>query len=258
MRRVTQKSTILLMNIYNKFSARTYLAVGLIICSSTLFTSCLKNKDSTGDGPKAQMAITNYVVNGASFNVLYDNTTTTTTPLSFGNGISTGLGAYAPFSAGIHNFKLNSGTDFAADNSISLETGKSYSFFLYDTLKNNKVKSWLLTDDLTTADTTIAKARFLQFIPGADSLTLYLAKDTLLFAVRDTYIGNKSEPGLENTFFMNLPPGNYQLQLQRNSAVIFQQASVSMLRGKLYSFVCSGTINGTGVYKENVSVVQHN
>ncbi|MEO5995736.1 MAG: DUF4397 domain-containing protein [Chitinophagaceae bacterium] len=242
----------------NYFTFTIGKTVILFLCSGVLFSSCLKNKDSTGDGPKSQMAITNYVVNGASFNVLYDNTTITTAPLSFGNSISNGSGAYVPFSAGIHNFKLNSGTDLVADNSISLETGKNYSIFLYDTLKNNKVKSLMLTDDLVAVDTTVAKGRFLQFIPGADSLTLYLAKDTLLFAVRDTYIGNKSEPGSENTFFMILPPGSYQLQLQRNNTVIFQQASISMLRGKLYSFVCTGTINGTGVYKERVSVVQHN
>jgi hypothetical protein len=231
--------------------------VVLFLGSCLLYCSCLKNKDSTGDGPKARMSITNYVVNGAAFDISFDDIKITSAALAFGNSIPGGSGGYEPFGAGIHNFKLVSGTALVFDNSLFLDPGKSYSVFFYDTLKNNKVKSLIFTDDLTVVD-TIGKARFLQFIPRTDSLTLILTRDTLVFAVRDTYIGNKPDPSTESDFFMNLPPGNYQVQLQSNTSVLFQQSSFSILPGKLYSFVAKGVINGSGDYKERVTIVQHN
>lgn len=229
----------------------------LLLGSCMLLSSCLKNKDSTGDGPKAQMSITNYVVNAAALDISFDDARITTAPLAFGNSIAGGTGGYLPFGAGIHNFKLVSGTDPVFDNSLFLDPGKSYSVFFYDTLKNNKVKTIILTDELVVVD-TIAKARFLQFIPRSDSLTLILKRDTLIIAIRDAYMGNKPNASSESDFFENLPPGNYQLQLQSNSSVLFQQASFVVLPGKLYSFIARGVVNGSGDYKERVTVVQHN
>ena len=226
----------------------------IFLCGAVLLSSCLKSKDTTANGPKSQVAITNYVVNG-SINVVFDNASLTSAPLGFGTGVSTATGGYTPLGAGLHNFKITSNTTSATDNTISMISGTNYSLFIYDTIKTNSVKTLLLADDLTAVD-TIAKARFLQFIPGVDSLTLTLKKDTT-YSFADTYMGNKTAvPSLDFSF--SLRPGNYQLTLQRKGITIFQQASFTVTAGKLYSFIAKGIVNGTGDYKEGVSVVQHN
>ncbi len=229
---------------------------GLLFCCCLLFSSCLKNKDSTGNGPKSQVAITNYVVNG-SFNVLLDNTLVTTAPLGFGSTIATGVGGYAPVGSGLHNLKFTSGTNIIIDNTISLTSGINYSLFVYDTLQNNKVKELLLTDDLTSID-TVGRVRFLQFIPGADSLTISFKKDVVEYLTSDLYIGNKTSKVTAVAFSLALPPGNYQIILKRKGVTIFQQAAFNVTAGKLYTLIAKGVVSGTGDYKESVSIVQQN
>jgi hypothetical protein len=229
---------------------------GFLFGSCMLFSSCLKNKDSTGDGPKSQVAITNYIVNG-SFNVLLDNALLTIAPLSFGSSVATGMGGYAPIGSGLHNLKFTSGSNIIIDNTISLKSGINYSLFVYDTLQNNKVKTLLLTDDLTAID-TVARVRFLQFIPGVDSLTISFKKDVVEDSTSDIYIGNKKSKVTAVAFSLALPPGNYQIILKRKGVTIFQQAAFNVIAGKLYTLISRGIISGTGDYKENVSVVQQN
>ncbi len=229
--------------------------ITLLLCCCFFFSSCLKNKDSTGNGPKSQVAITNFVVN-ASINVILDNTALSAVPLGFGEGVSTGMGGYIPLGSGLHNLKLSSNSNVITDNTISITSGINYSFFIYDTLQNNRVKTLLLTDDLTAID-TVARARFLQFIPGADTLTLTLKKDTT-YTITDTYLGNKKTEVSTVAFSYALRPGSYQVTLQRKGVAIFQQAGFTATAGKLYSFIAKGIVGGTGNYKEVVSVVQHN
>lgn len=229
---------------------------GLLFCSCFLFSSCLKNKDSLGDGPKSQLAITNYVVNG-SFNVLLDNMLLTTAPLGFGSSVANGVGGYAPIGSGLHNFKFVSGANIIIDNIISLSSGINYSLFVYDTLQNNKVKALLLTDDLTAID-TVGRIRFLQFIPGADSLTISFKKDVVEYSTSELYIGNKTSRITAVAFSLALPPGNYQIIIKRKGISIFQQAAFTVTAGKLYTLISRGVISGTGDYKESLSIVQQN
>lgn len=228
----------------------------MLLSGCFLFSSCLKNKDSTVNGPKSQLAVANYVVNGASFDIAIDNTKINTTPIGFGRGISSDTIPYVPVGAGINNLKLSSGTDIVINNNVALEAGVSYSLFLYDTLKNNRVKAWLITDNLVRID-SLAAVRFLQFIPRADTLTLLLTKGSVSYYVNESYIGHKFEPGTGKEF-VPVPVGNYDITLQRKDTVIFKQSAVSMLPGKIYSIVSKGIKNGTGDYKENFTVVRHN
>ena len=231
----------------------------LLVWGCFLFSSCLKNKDSTANGPKANMTVSNYVVNGAPLNILYDGGLLTTAPLAYGKSIDTG---YIPVGAGIHSLRLTSGTDVIADNTISVQTGLTYSLFLYDTLKNNKVKSLLVEDNLVVID-TVAKARFLQFIPlpANDSLVLLLRKDTSGYQFIDAFVGNKSDPVSSGNFFPGLPPGNYQVQLLRKNVsapVLFTLPSFTVERGKIYSFIAKGTLTGTGDYAVGLTIMKNN
>jgi len=233
----------------------SYKIIMLLFCSGLLISSCLKSKDDTGNGAKSQLSITNYVVNG-SLGIMFDNSALTMAPIGYGNGIATGTGGYASLGSGLHNMKLATGVSLISDNTISLTPAYNYSLFYYDTLKNNKVRSLLLTDDLTTID-TVGRARFLQFIPGADSLTLYISKDTLTYSIRDTYVGNKTVKVDPVAFSVSLKPTLYKVMLQRKGVTIVQD-TITVQAGKIYSFIAKGVIGGAGVYKESVTVVHHN
>src|SRR4051812_48106039 len=132
-----------------------------------LFASCLKSSDNTGNGPKAQMAVTNFVVNSA-VNVTIDNASLSPVPIVFGGVVSTAAGGYTPIGAGLHSLQVTAPNSLNASNTISLTNGIHYSLFMYDPLQKNPKKTLLLADALTAVD-TVAKARFLQFIPGSDS-----------------------------------------------------------------------------------------
>jgi hypothetical protein len=229
------------------------IVLPLFIC--LFFTSCLKNKDNTANGPKSQVAVTNFVVND-SINILYDNTAVTKAPLAFGGGLATTTSGYVSFAAGLHNFKVSSGTTFSSDNTIAFQAGSNYSLFFYDTLQNSKLKSLLLKDDLSTVN-TIANLRFLQFIPESDSLTISFKKDTT-YILSDAYVGKKTNPESAFGFSYSLTPGSYQVNLVRNGNSIFRIDSLLLQAGKFYSFIARGVVNGTGTYKEAMVVVQNN
>lgn len=225
-------------------------------------TSCLKNEDGTANGPKAEMVISNYAVNNAAFDVAFDNSSLTTTPLSFGAGTGSGTNLYTKLAAGTHSIRLSAGNNVAIDNIFSLTADRKYSFFVYDTLKTASIKSLLLKDEIIPVD-TIAKGRFLQFIPRSDTLTIKLTKnanpavgDTL--AASDLYMGRKSLTSSSINFFLLLKPGDYKLELLKNDSLIFRQSSFSAIAGKVYSFIAKGVKNGTGVYEQNITVLQHN
>ncbi len=231
----------------------------LVLCSCFFFFSCLKNKDTTANGPKARITVSNYVVNSGAFNILYDGGALTAAPLAYGKSFDSG---YIPVGAGIHNLKLTSGADVIADNTVSVQTGFTYSLFLYDTLKNNTAKAWLVEDNMVAVD-TVAKARFLQFIPlpATDSLTFRLINNTLGYDIKDDFVGNKSAPGTGSEFFANLPPGAYQVQLIRKNLptpIIYTLPSYTLERGKLYTFIAKGLVNGTGEYAIGLIVVKNN
>ena len=231
----------------------------LLLCSCFFLISCLKNKDTTANGPKARITVGNYVVNSAAFNILYDAGALTTAPLAYGKSFDSG---YIPVGAGIHNLTITSGTDVIASNSISVQTGISYSLFLYDTLKNKTVKAWLVEDIMVAVD-TVAKARFLQFIPlpANDSLTFRLTNNLRGYEIIDAFVGNKSAPGNGSDFFANLQPGTYQVQLLRKNLpvpVIYTLPSYTVERGRLYTFIAKGTVNGTGEYAIGLNVVKNN
>lgn len=234
----------------------------LIFFSIISLTSCLKNSDNFENGPKAQVLISNYVVNNAVFDVSFDNSSLTATPLSFGSGTGSSTDLYVNLVAGMHTIVINSGNKVVVDNVFSLSANRRYSFFLYDTLKNDSLKILMLTDDVVPVD-TMAKSRFIQFIPN-DSLTITTIKNTSSPVAGDTlvasdrYIGKKSITGSAIGFSTIFKPGDYKIQLSRNGNVIFTQASFVFLPGKVYSLIARGVMNGTGVYKETIAILQNN
>ena len=219
--------------------------------------SCLKNQDDTASGPKANVSMTNLVLNADSLNVFFNGNRVSPVNFSFANTTDNNGNAYLPLPAGIHVFQVYAGSNLLLEKLLPLEPGRKYSLFFYDSLKNSKLRTVVLSDDTTTID-TLAKARLLHFIPGGDTLTFLFIKDTTVTSRVTTYYGNTSDPGTQIPFGLILRPGTYRIQLKRRNVIIAEQASFEMRGRKLYSFIARGATNGNGSYKESIVVVQHN
>ncbi|MEJ7766511.1 MAG: hypothetical protein WKF89_01780 [Chitinophagaceae bacterium] len=231
------------------------MRISLVIALCSLLASCLKNTDSFDKGPKAEMVIINYVVNNASFEYAFANLNITSVPVPFGSATSLPGALYTKYAAGTHEIRFSSGNN-STNHLVSLIAGKKYSLFIYDTLRNSGVRKLLLQDEILPVD-TIAKGRFLQFVPGNDSLTIVFTKSNDSLALDQPYIGNLAITGSIIDFTIQFPPGVYEVKLKRKSRLLYQ-ASFILLPGKVYSFISKGLVNGTGLYKETLTLLQHN
>lgn len=85
-----------------------------------------------------------------------------------------------------------------------------------------------------------------------------LLKDPVGYLINGSYVGNKQAFSQERNFDIPLIPGTYNIKLKKNSRVIYEKNSLTILPNKVYVLIAKGVTGGTGIYKESVEVVQHN
>jgi hypothetical protein len=219
-------------------------------------SSCLKNSDETARGPKSEIAARNFVVTGNTLDVWWDNDKINDTPLEFGSATGAAGRLYTTVGGGLHAIRITANNIPVYNKIFSFETGARYSVFAYDSLKNEAVKVLILKDDTAVVD-TVARLRFLQFIPGPDTLTAVLVNNNLGYNISRSYLGNNIS-GSENEFALVLPPATYSILLRRKNTTIAQLPSFNATAGKNYSLISKGIVNGTGPYQQTIQVVAHN
>lgn len=230
---------------------------GMFIAITLFFSACLKNMDNTDSGPKAGLSVTNLVLNADPVDIYVNETKVNTTALTFGSTTGNSMNPYIPVAAGTHTLQVNAAVQTVLQKNVSLQAAKRYSLYLFDTLKNNNVRVILLSDDTTSTD-TLARVRFLHFVPGRDTLSAILYSGTSGFQVTDTYFGNYNLPDAEVPFSIRVRPGDYRIELRNRNKLLFEQASYTLKAGKLYTFLARGATGGTGNYKESITIIQHN
>ncbi|MBE7170576.1 MAG: DUF4397 domain-containing protein [Williamsia sp.] len=224
-----------------------------LIAGGCIATGACKKKQED-DLYTTRIAIAQFVPNADSIRVLYDGDRVTgSRALSYGTASSQNGIAYLALGSGTHNLGILSGTTALNNKIYSFGAGNYYSLFLYDSLKAGAIKTALLQDAVTKAD-TLAQVRFINMIAGNESLQIIFKKDTSISST-DTYLGSKTSPSYP---FSTLRPGSWSVSLLRNSAVIVQPASYDLQAGKLYSFVAKGIKGATGVYTESLLLMKHN
>lgn len=223
----------------------------VVICCCV--EACHKKQDDTAY--TTHIAVSHFILNVDSISVLYDDNKVTGSPSLFYGVTTTPNGqAYLKLGAGTHTIKFMTGSTVLKENILTSGPGKYYSLVLYDSLKNNTIKAALLQDAILPVD-TLAQVRFINTIPGTDTLTISFAKDTLKARGSDVYIGKKS---VLDYPFTSLRPGTWTVSLIRSNQVIVPPDTFRLQAGKLYSFIARGRNGGTGAYKERIVVVKHN
>jgi hypothetical protein len=129
-------------------------AIQAILPATLLLSAC--SKDDTA-APAAvdtgQVAIINGAANvNVAAKVLIDDVEKAS--LTYGQ-----LASYQTVNVGAHTFKVNGGTTTLSSQAVTIEKGKNYSYFVYNTGTTNAAAGLLLTDDLTAPATTPAPGK---------------------------------------------------------------------------------------------------
>ena len=216
------------------------------------FSACLKNEDNTAEGPKAQLAVINASYNTPAFDLTIDKNKVTTTTIAFGAASGSAGNIYLPVEAGLRQMIMTGSSATLLDKNFGFDANKYYSFFVFDTMRNNTANISIIVDDTTTID-TLGKARFFHLIPGNYQLSALLikAKDTTALATSVVY------PSGSGAFPTTLKPGSYRLELKLNGSVIYKDTPVVIHARSLYSFIARGTSAGTGANTPSVMFLQN-
>ncbi len=227
-----------------------------VLIAAMLFGAWACKKSDNSAAYQTSLSISNFVLNADSLTVLYDgNPLNGNRALSFGATTSRDSIAYLRPGAGVHDLSILVNNKLAKEKNFQAIAGKYHSLLVYDSLKSDTVKTILLEEAITVID-SVAQLRFINTIPGSDSLTLVASHDTSNYAAADVYIGLKSSPTY--AFGYTLKKGSWTLRLYRGLSVIAKTDSVSFAAGRSYTIIAKGLPGGTGPKAQGLSVLRNN
>ncbi|MBZ5855753.1 DUF4397 domain-containing protein [Flavihumibacter profundi] len=208
--------------------------------------SCLKQKDETGNGPKAHISIINAALDSDPVTLLLDGTKVNETPVPFGEASGNADDAYLATKPGILNTFWQVGeTPPNNEKFLQWAPGTYYTMIQYDTAVNNVAPVMLLTDNLAVTD-TVARTRFINCVAGNEPLSLWLIgiKDTAKVATKTKALGNGGFAPAG--FDARVRPGDWRMELIDTSGNVLYHEDITLAGSSFYSFVSFGEISGTG------------
>ena len=241
-----------------------YLAAAA--AASLLLTGCEKNavQDIAGPLPASMVRFFNFGVNAPSVNFYANDTKMTAITSATGtestNGIAYGSvgagGNYSGIEPGQYTLsgKISATTDkdlAISDLGATIATGKSYSYYLsgfYNTA-TKKVDSFIVEDNIPTADYAVAYVRFVNAISNSSPMTLSVTSTTTSAV---TPIGGNVayKAGGE---FTSIPAGVYNLatRVAGSSTNAISRTSVSFVGGRVYTITARGDMTVTSTTATN-------
>jgi hypothetical protein len=155
--------------------------VSLLALAGSIFTGCKPFEFEPQ--ALASFSVTNAVAGSPTVDVLVDKDVTSPSRLGFGNTTVSVAGAstiYLPVFAGSHNIivSADTGKTNIASMTGTFETGKIYSYFVYDTVVSGKAKMFRVTDDLSLPTAGNAKVRYFNLAPNAGPVDVTFVRGT--------------------------------------------------------------------------------
>lgn len=222
-----------------------------------MLVSCLKQKDETGKGPKARIAIVNAALDSEPLSLLLDGAEVNPEGISFGNASGSADNAYLPASPGIRTTAWKSGSFVPAEQKfLNWKPGGYYTLIHFDTAFNNQ-SPWIIVEDKPEPSDTIAKARFINCVAGMDSLSIWLVNpaDTVVLASRQLFLGRTGT--VSTTFDKKADPGAWRYELFSGNGNKLAEGDLGLFAGTMYSFIAKGETGGTGAKAPGVLVLSH-
>ncbi|MDP4131009.1 MAG: DUF4397 domain-containing protein [Bacteroidota bacterium] len=229
----------------------------IVMCFILPGGSC--NKSSGIHENKAFVTVTQTAPGSSPIDVLYDNASILGgSKLAFDQTTGTPGNPYVQATAGVRVLTVKEGTQTVLEGNTAFQQGLHYSLFVYDTLKNDSLRMFILQDNLQIRTDTFTYVRFINFAPGS-----YL--NLLLTSKRDTvatgflpYAGDKLNPSFY--LFRRLHIGRYAARafvdtLFSNSIPL---DSLYIDSTKIYTVFFQGFPDSTGAYSLKLKSIRHN
>lgn len=229
----------------------------MLLCFTVLAGAC--NKSSRINENKAFVTVTQAAPGSSPIDVLYDNLSILgDSTLAYDHTSGSPGSPYVQATAGIRVLEVKEGTKTVLQGNTAFQQGLYYSLFVYDSLKTDSLKLFILQDNLQVRTDTFTYVRFINFAPGT-----YL--NLLLTSKRDTmatgfipYAGNKLNPSFYA--FRQLHIGSYAARafvdtLYSNS---FPLDSVQIDSTKLYTVFFQGIMGSAGADSLKLKSLRHN
>jgi hypothetical protein len=234
---------------------------GVCGATSTATTSCMPSVNFYANDTKVTAASTTSCVNVPAADTattrlcnttgLESTTGTAYGGVGSGGGCTSSAGCYNGLNAGAYTFsgRISAATDKdlpVASLATTIETGKSYSFYLsglYNTT-TKKTESFVVEDALPAARDDAASVRFVNAIYNSSPMILY-AKSTVTGV--ETQIGNAVSYKTGGAF-VAVPGASYDLSVRvaGSSTNLITRAGVSFSAGHIYTIGARGDMTVTG------------
>jgi len=158
--------------------------------------------------------------------------------------------------------QLSMGGNIIAENKVTFENTTNYSLFIYDTLKNNKVKFVVLKDILTNPGPAKTNIRFLHLSPntGLVDIDVFKGNDSLRLEKSVAYLGDNPSIAAYSTF-RTITAGNYRVKVKTRSgsrSVTLLDIPTMKLEGqRTVTLFLRGLTNGTTGNETGLQLWQH-
>ncbi len=259
---------------------KSYLT-GIVVCSFMAITACDKDFEySNESSTKAYVAVHHAAPATTALGTtnvdLYLNdklASDTFRAFSYNTSFSGGGGIpYFSTAPGTINARVNafkSATVLLPNTALTVEAGKYYSVFAFDTVTppNSAIKALVLNDDLS-APTNVANAkiRFLHLSPNAPAVDVWAFKtinDSVKVYSNITYIGNSAPNTAALSSFIEVPAIPYaaiRVRLAGTNTTVVTIASPVLAPGKIYSILARGIVGlpTTSVNTLSSRLILHN
>jgi hypothetical protein len=230
-----------------------FLVPGIIL----LNLSC--NKSSGVNENKAYVAISHVAPGFSGLNVLYNGISILgDNGLAYGQTSQSGTGPYVEATAGVRMLQVTDNGGTVLQGNTAFLQGQHYSVFLYDTLKNDSLKMFILQDNLQAYRDTLTYVRFINFSPGPGlNLVLSNQRNTVVTGFRE-FAGNNLKAS--NYTYQLIPIGVYEASAWRDDTLAHSipLGSVQIESLKNYTLFLQGYADSAGVYGLKLGSIQHN
>lgn len=242
----------------SKFSTCPATRLAFIVLLFLLLTiSC--NKSSGTHENKAFVTITHTAPGSSPIDVLYDGSSILGgSTLAYNQTTDNGGSPYLKATAGVRELQVKEGSQTVLQGNTAFQQGLYYSLFVYDTLKNDSLKMFILQDNLQIRTDSFTYVRFINFSPDSYlNVVLTSKRDTVATGFQQ-YAGNKLNPSYYS--FRNLHIGSYAARAFRDTvyANSIPLDSLQVDSTKIYTIFLQGFADSAGRNGLMLKSIQHN
>jgi hypothetical protein len=239
--------------IFRKISRLAFYVFPIFLLNS----SC--NKSSGVNKNKAFVTVAHVAPGFSNLDVLYNGASILgDTGLDYNEISGTPENPYVEATAGVRLLQITGISDTILQGNTAFQQGLHYSVFLYDTLKNDSLKMFILQDNLQLYRDTITYVRFMNFSPGP-ALNVVLAGkyDTIATGFQE-FAGNR----LKTSFYTYklMPIGLYEARAWRDTVAAhsISLGNIQIDSLKNYSLFLQGYADSSGEYGLKLKSIRQN